>query len=312
MWWLETLLACLGFGIGAALQKHGVSKRLPRLSFSTLRDDWRGVLQAFASNWTWWLGVLTSLTGGLFLILALAHGEISVVQPLVNLNILVAILAGVLALGERLSRIEWIGAMAMVGGAVLLSVSAGAAVVPPPGFEAPVLALTTVSVAVVVAILVATRVDRRPPEILFAAAGGLTFGLANVHLKVLTIHLGGVTGGLGSLVVAAVADWALWGVVAANAVGFVCFQMALSNGRVSVVNTLNTIGSVVLPVASGFVAFGEQPIAARMAGIAVVVAGTAMLVGGRKDDAPPVEPSGNGPARDAPVAPTSPRRRTAG
>jgi drug/metabolite transporter (DMT)-like permease len=291
MWWLETLLACLGFGVGAALQKHGVSKRLPRLSFATLRDDWRGVLRGFASNWTWWLGVLTSLTGGLFLILALAHGEISVVQPLVNLNILVAILAGVLFLGERLSPVEWAGALAMVGGAVLLSVGAGAAVVPPPGFEAPVLVLTAIGVLVVGAFLVATRVNRWPPEILFAAAGGLTFGLANVHLKVLTIHLGGVTGGTGDLVAAAVADWALWGVVAANAVGFVCFQMALSNGRVSVVNTLNTIGSVVLPVASGFVAFGEQPIAARVSGIAIVLAGTAMLVGGRRNAAPAVGPS---------------------
>ena len=291
MWWLETLLACLGFGVGAALQKHGVSKRLPRLSFATLRDDWRGVLRGFGSNWTWWLGVLTSLTGGLFLILALAHGEISVVQPLVNLNILVAILAGVLFLGERLSVVEWAGALAMVGGAVLLSVGAGAAVAPPPRFEAPVLMLTAIGVLVVASLLFATRVDRWPPEVLFAAAGGLTFGLANVHLKVLTIHLGSVTGGLGALVAAAVPDWALWGVIAANVVGFVCFQMALSNGRVSVVNTLNTIGSVVLPVASGFVAFGEQPVPARVAGIAIVLAGTAMLVGGRRDDAPAVEAS---------------------
>lgn len=291
MWWLETLLACLGFGVGAALQKHGVSKRLPRLSFATLRDDWRVVLRGFASNWTWWLGVLTSLTGGLFLILALAHGEISVVQPLVNLNILVAILAGVLFLGERLSPVEWAGALAMVGGAGLLSVGAGPAVVPPPGFETPALVLTAIGVLVIGAFLVATRVNRWPPEVLFAAAGGLTFGLANVHLKVLTIHLGGVTGGLGGMVGAAATDWALWGVVAANGVGFVCFQMALSNGRVSVVNTLNTIGSVVLPVASGFVAFGEQPIAARVAGIAIVVAGTAMLIGGRRNEAPAVGPS---------------------
>ena len=286
MWWLETLLACLGFGVGAALQKHGVTKKLPRLSFATLRDDWRGVLRAFASNWTWWLGVLTSLSGGVFLILALAHGEISVVQPLVNLNILVAILAGVLALGERLSRVEWAGALAMVGGAVLLSVGAGAAVAPPAGFEATVLVLTASGVAAVAGILAATRTGRFRPEILFAAAGGLTFGLANVHMKVLTLHLAGLSGGLGPLAAAALADWALWGVIAANGAGFLFFQMALSNGRVSVVNTLNTIGSVVLPVASGFAAFGERPGAARVAGIAVVVAGTALLIGGRKD--PPV------------------------
>ncbi len=291
MWWLETLLACLGFGIGAALQKHGVSKRLPRLSFSTLRDDWRGVLRAFASNWTWWLGVLTSLAGGLFLILALTHGEISVVQPMVNLNILVAILAGVLALGERLSAIEWAGALAMVGGAVLLSVGAGAAVVPPPGFERPALVLTAIGIGVVGSILAATRSDRQRPEILFAAAGGLTFGLANVLLKVLTLHLGGVGGGLGSLALAITADWAFWGLVVANLFGFVCLQMALSNGRVSVVNTLNTIGSVVLPVASGFVAFGEQAGPARVAGIAIIVAGTAMLIGGGKAGAPTAVPS---------------------
>lgn len=280
MWWIETLLACLGFGIGAALQKHGVTKKLPKLSFATLRDDWRGVLRGFASNWTWWLGVLCSLTGGVFLILALAHGEISVVQPLVNLNILVAIVAGVLALGERLAPIEWAGALAMVGGAVLLSVGAGAAVVPPAGFEASALVLTAIGVVTVAAILAATRSGRFRPEILFAAAGGLTFGLANVHLKVLTLHLAQVMGGTGDLVVAALSDWALWGVIVANGVGFVCFQMALSNGRVAVVNTLNTIGSVVLPVASGFVAFGETPSATRVAGIAVVVAGTAMLIGG--------------------------------
>jgi drug/metabolite transporter (DMT)-like permease len=287
MWLLWSLLACLGFGAGAAMQKHGVATRLPALSLRTLVHDWRGVLRGLLLNWVWLLGLGVNLCGAFFMVLAVASGQISVVQPLINLNVLVAILAGVLVLRERLSPVEWTGAATLLLGAGLVTVAAtrDAAMDPAgphlePAMDGAMVAWMSLAAAGVAAGLpLALRAlrGRASPEPFLAVAAGIWFGLSTVLLKVLAVHLGEGDRTVPALVVAAALDWALWGIVAANVVGFVQFQMAFSHGRVAVVSPLTTIASMVPPVVAGLVAMGEPAHPLKLAGVTVVAAGTAML-----------------------------------
>jgi drug/metabolite transporter (DMT)-like permease len=279
MWLLWTLAACICFGSSAAIQKHAIAARLPALSFRTLAREWRRVLRELLTSWVWLLGLAVEIPATVFMILAVADGEISVIQPLVNANVLVAMLAGVVFLRERLSALEWTGAGVLLSGAGVVT---AAAIASPGGPAAApdVPAVGWVSLAFCLPALGLTLLSRRlraRPEPVLAVAAGLWFGLSTVWLKVLTVRLEAETGPFLDSAVAVALDWPLWAIVAANVLGFVQFQMAFSHGRVAVVSPLTTIAAVIPPVVGGMAALGEPATPARIAGIAVIAVGTALL-----------------------------------
>ena len=293
MWLVYTLLACVGFGLGAALQKHGMSTNLPQLTARTLLREWRRVLGAMLRNWVWLLGIAAQLAGGLAMILAVAAGEVSAVQPLVNLNLLVAVLIGVVFLRERLHPLEWVGAAVMLAGAVLVSASAvDVAGVATHDLAAPALDPAARDMAVLwvsgacVALVLFVQALRGPlgrrlgPEVALSINAGLLFGLGAVALKMVTIHQGDLIAAttLAERALALAADPAAWGLAATNAVGFVLFQMAFSHGRVSVVSPVTTIFSMAMPVVAGVTAFSEAAGPLRLLGVLVIVPGVVLLV----------------------------------
>ncbi|RJO65061.1 MAG: hypothetical protein C4523_16765 [Myxococcales bacterium] len=283
MWLVWTILACIGFGVGGAMQKHGMAAKLPKLSFGALWRDWRRILATMLRNWIWLVGVAVNLIGAAFMVLAIDAGEISVVQPLLNVNVVLAMLIGVVALHERLSAAEWAGAAVLMLGATLLSTASGDAA--SVGIAAgavkaeAIFWMSAVCVGVVVLLASSGRVTRGriTPEPFLALGAGLLFGLGTVCLKVLTLRLGEATGAWYELTWQAIGDWPLWGLIATNLVGFVLFQMAFSYGRVAVVSPLSTNASMVLPVVAGTAALGEPMGWLKAAGIAVVAIGTTLL-----------------------------------
>lgn len=269
MWAYWTLLACLCFGSGAALQKHGVATRLPPLSLHSLIRDWRSILRALFLNRFWLLGGFANICGSVFMILAVNSGEISVVQPLINANVLVAILAGVLLLKERLSRVEWVGASMLLSGAAMVALSADTQV-EFAGYDPYGLCLISLICAALASILpLATRMlGRGNPEPFLAVSAGLWFGLSTVFLKVLTMSVWDWW---------IVFEWSLWALIAVNVVGFILYQMAFSHGRVSLVSPLTTIASMVPPVIVGLLTMSEEAHPLKLWGITVVAVGTILL-----------------------------------
>lgn len=281
MWLVFTLLACVGFGVGSALQKHGMATKLPKLSLSRLVHDLPGVLGAVFKNWIWVAGLGLNLLGGLCMIVALNTGELSVVQPLVNVNVLIAMLAGVLWLHERLSRTEWVAAAVLLTGAAIL-VLAGATGAPGPGpsvDEGRVAWLSAGCLGLVALLALLGRLARTTsPEAFLAVSAGLLFGLSGVYIKLAGVHLGDPSARPLLDVAGAVAsDWAVWGLIVLNVVGFVLYQAAFSHGRVAIVSPLTTNATAVLPVVAGLVAFGEPMGPGKLVGVLVIVAGTTLL-----------------------------------
>ena len=121
---LFIITASIGFGVGASLQKQGLASTFPNLTFRTLLGRPGEVVRGILASRTWLPGILINFLGTFFYFQALSEGELTIVQPLVSLNIVVAVLAGVLVLRETLHRREWAGIGAMILGTVLLASAA--------------------------------------------------------------------------------------------------------------------------------------------------------------------------------------------
>jgi drug/metabolite transporter (DMT)-like permease len=280
MWLVFVVLASVGFGIGAAMQKHGVASRLPGLSVRTAIRDSRRVIRAVFSNRLWLVGGAANLCGAFFLVLAIDAGDLTVVQPLTNLNLVVSVLAGVLVLREKLSETERLGVIAMLGGATLLSVSGlrshGATAIAPLHV---LLAAGAASLGAVGLLNLAGRLSRARlrPEIVLGASAGVLYGMGTVCVKVLTTQLDEVVGAR-AIVLTTLLSPALLGVVAANVMAYTLEQIAFSRGRVSVVDPLCTGGALVMPVAVGALALAEPVDGLRALGLAVVGSALGLLL----------------------------------
>jgi len=275
------VFASLLFGAGAALMKQGVAARFPKISLTTLLKDLRSILGTLAASKAWTGGILANLAGGACMIQAQSMGDLSVVLPLANLTCAFAVIFGVAFLAERLAAMEWTGLIALIGGAVLIGLSAAEAT--GEATDMTRLLLLTAGFGAAIALgLAAPKVLKWPsPEIAFSICTGLFFGLGYVYLKATTNM---VNDQLGAFSVASLQSWIgalkLWPmymVIATNIAAFILMQVAYSHGRVSLANPLITILANMTPAFAAMVVFGEQVNAMRGAGLIVIAAGTLVV-----------------------------------
>src|SRR3990172_222567 len=76
---LLTLVASFFWGIGLAMQKHGVSKAFPKITLSDLLSRIGAVLITLAGRRVWTAGLLLMVLGTVFYAHALAAGDLSLV-----------------------------------------------------------------------------------------------------------------------------------------------------------------------------------------------------------------------------------------
>jgi drug/metabolite transporter (DMT)-like permease len=296
---IYTALACLGFGVGTTMMKHGMASEFPKVSLATFLKEWKSILFAILKNKVWVFGVIINITGGLFNVMALASGEITLVQPLVNLNIVITVLAGVLILKERISRLEISGVMVVILGAILLgmTVSAGGS---PTMVKSMLMLLTGIVTVYCIAMAGYLSVSKNgfiALEFGLATIAGMLFGLGFAYIKVATITSDAIlkdAGGLtASAVLSIVVSYPVIVVILANIFATIAQQGAFSHGRVALVSPVTTIFAVVTPVVSGAIVFGEQVGLLRGAGIALVMFGTALfsLKSGESEQAGPKSPA---------------------
>jgi drug/metabolite transporter (DMT)-like permease len=120
-WVVATLASALLFAAGNALQKLAAARRLPRLSAGALLAGLPRVFAGLLRSPVWLLGLLVTVVAVFFEIQALALADVSLVKPLSRVQMLFALGIGVVALGERLARAEWLGVAAVLAAAVWLT-----------------------------------------------------------------------------------------------------------------------------------------------------------------------------------------------
>jgi drug/metabolite transporter (DMT)-like permease len=235
------LVAALCFALAATLQQKGalgsgeVSLAHPKSLLNLARQR------------VWLLGTAALLVGYLFQAGALDRGRLSVVQPLLVTTIVFALPLGYFLTGQSVGRREIVGAIVVVIGLVLFTVSGNPA---DGNDDAPAdewaIAVVLVSI-VAAALLVAGGRGTLPRKAgMYGAAAGLLYGLSASLCKPTVEILD--ADGFGTMV----ESWQLYAFLLAGLLAFVVQQVSLGTGwlapSVATTSVMNPIVSVIIGI----------------------------------------------------------------
>ena len=250
----------------------------------------------------WWAGTLAAVAGYVFQALALAHGSLLLVQPLLVSSLLFALPLSARLCHQRIRWAEWAWATLLTA-ALAVFVLVGQ---PREGHNRPPVPAWTLALAVTVPLVIgcavaARRVVGRARAVLLAVAVAVLLGMIAVLTKICT-HRFAVGGWHGLMSVPAPY------VLVALAVGLtVVQQSAFRAGALQASVPIMLVGEPIVAVVLGIIVLGEH-VAVRGTGalilvltvLAMVVATVALA----RDQVPPA----NSPLRrrpspsDAPLA----------
>jgi drug/metabolite transporter (DMT)-like permease len=274
-----TLVASACMNLGLVLQKKGISGQAP-ISPAHGAAEGRGRLGKFRPAPTWYVGMALLFGGYAVYGLAMSAraAPISLLQPLSASGLLVVALMAVVYLNERFDALEWFGVAMLLAGVILLGFSAENAPHWTVGVNGPRLAgflLGTAALATVMVVAIRRTATPARAEFLFGVLAGLLLGTGYLNTKILALALQESRRGL-ALVAGGCMGLGL-------VVGLAVLQMGFRRGRALIVTAVNLVTNQVLVVAGGLICLGERfpvqpwPFAARVAGLAGILAGIVLL-----------------------------------
>jgi drug/metabolite transporter (DMT)-like permease len=280
---LAVLAACAN-AVSSVLQRKA-NKRVPQSENLSLRQIWTLLHQP-----VWFGGILAITAGFLLQASALGSGQLSVVEPVLVLELPFTLIFASRVFSQRLGPRGWIPAAAMTAGLAgllyfLAPSEGGRPGVHWYGWLAGVGGnLLLVGCLVLLARRGSFRSARgkRPGQrggsfraAMLAVAAGSTFGLTAALMKAMTRTW---AEGLGHLLT----DWPVYAMVAAGVLGMFLTQAAMNAGQLIAAQPGLTLSDPLISVLWGVLAFHEQvrqgwyiPGEACCAG--VIVAGVVML-----------------------------------
>jgi len=233
------LVAAFFFALAATLQQKGalgmgeVSLGSPK-SFVTLVKQ------------TWWLlGTVALLTGYAFQAVALAHGRLAVIQPLLVTTIVFALPLGYFLTSQIINRREVLGAVIVVLGLAVFTVvgDAGDGKDNAPANEWALAVLVFGSLSAVLLVMGGRGSVTRKAG-LYGACAGVLYGLSASLCKP-TVEIFG-SDGIGSVLT----SWEAYAFAFAGVLAFVVQQVSLSTGKlatsVATVSVCNPLVSIVI------------------------------------------------------------------
>ncbi|HLG92316.1 MAG TPA: DMT family transporter [Acidimicrobiales bacterium] len=211
-----------------------------------------GLLVSLAGRPAWLAGIAADAGAYAFQFVALAHGSLVLVQPLLVSGLLLALPMGSALTHRRLTRGEWVAAGLVAAGLSTFLLVAS----PSPGRpDAPLGAWAATLAAGLVAggamVAGARRVQGAARACLLAAAGGVATGVAAALTKA-TAHLLGQ--GLG----AAVSSWKPYLLVAVGALALLAAQSAFQAGPIRWSLPILTVAEALSAIAIGAGTLGES------------------------------------------------------
>jgi drug/metabolite transporter (DMT)-like permease len=274
--------------IAAVLQKKAVD-RLPRFDGRSVGENVRNVL----GSPLWLVGQVMGIVAIVLNMSALGMADISVIQPLNGFGLAVLAVFSWYVLGERLTPSTLAGVGAVIAGVVLVGLTASAsrevsdADALLASYLRPASLVTLGAFVAMIAGLwvVARRVGRIAGVVYaFVAAACSVFGLTFSKGLFGVPHLIGWG--------AALARWPTWLlaviVLGASTLAMFLQQMSFQKGRAVVVTPVFAASSVVLPLVTGALVFGEPIAVATLAAVVCIVVGV-VLLGRRTVDPRPGE-----------------------
>lgn len=231
------------------------------------------LLTHLARRPVWLAGIGCAIVAYVFQSLALAHGPLSLVQPLMVTELLFAIPLSVRLYGTRLRAREWLGATAVAAGLAIAMVAANPQRSKPvAGPEEWTLAMAAAAAATTLVLFLSGRVSGPPRASVMAAAAGIVMGSQSVLLATTVSKF---RTGLWEVVT----SWQTYLLVLASILGLLLIQSAFQAGPLSAsMPVIDTVEPVVA-VSCGVMLFDESVRGSPLA-VAVTLLGGAVVLSG--------------------------------
>jgi drug/metabolite transporter (DMT)-like permease len=239
------LLSALCYALASVLQHRAASSQ-PREQSMRF-----GLLTRLVRNPWWLVGIACDGLGFVFQFVALGHGSLVLVQPLLVSGLLFALPLGAWLSGTVMKRRDWCGAaLVCIGLSTFLLASS-----PDPGHQgmsgrawAMLLGFATVSMTAL--IVAAQGRSPRARAFLLAAAAGINYGLTAALTKVCAHQLGQGPTQLFS-------HFEAYALVAFGLLGMLLAQSAFQSGSLDASLPVLTVVDPVVSIVIGALALGE-------------------------------------------------------
>ncbi|MHA1410259.1 MAG: EamA family transporter [Candidatus Odinarchaeia archaeon] len=256
MWEYVLLAVCSAilFGLANILQKKGLNQ-LPTITVRGFFKKFFPTLGSLLKNIYWISGVALGVIAWFLYIEALNTGDLIVVKPIINLNLVVIVILGVLFLKEELKKKEIPLIILIIIGVFLLS------------FDPRTTGTTTFNEIALMSIilflgLLVLLINYYSPktqkkEYLIAISAGVAYGISEIFTKWLsTLNISEI--GFPLKIAYFFISPVFWGIVVFTIVGFIIKQSSLSQGRASIAIPIINALSVIIPVIASIIIFGED------------------------------------------------------
>ncbi len=240
------LAAACFLGLGFVAQQHAAYREpLERVMHFSL-------LLSLARKPLWLGGIAAMVCGQLLGAIALGHGDIAKVEPILATSLIFALAIAHGLYRERLSRREWTGAvLASWGVAVFLLAGSPAGGRDPAGLSPRWLAAAVAVAAAGLLAWAAKRLGLGVGAVLLAGAGGILFGVQDSLTRawLLTARSG---------VLRSIAHWQPYALVAAAIIGLLLTQSAFDAAPLHVSLPAGVLAEPLTGIALGVAVFRER------------------------------------------------------
>lgn len=265
------LLSALMYAVASVLQQRAAAATPHEHSLRI------GLLAKLMVNPLWLIGIAADIGGYACQFVALGHGGLALVQPLLVSGLLFALPLGAFLHGTRLTRSDWVGAVAVVAGLSAFLLMAR------PEAGDPEISGTAWTVLIVVTglfvggfVLLAGTGPSRRKAVFLACSAGVLYGLTAALTKA-SSHL------LQHGVIHTLTRWEPYGLALAGLIGMLLTQSAFQAGPLDASLPALTVIDPVVSIAIGAVAFAESlttgllPVSVETAGMIAMVAGVFLV-----------------------------------
>ncbi len=263
-----TLVAALLLGVGFVLQQQS-AETAPESHFLSPR-----LFGDLFRERKWLAGIVCMILGQVLAAWSIGHLALSLVEPLLTTNLLVALILAVPLSHQALGITEVVGALLLIAGETILSLARS---IEPIGESFGSFSHWPAAAGIACIAFAAVQAGRhrsgRRRATLTGLGAGLVFGIQDAltrqTLQILQHH--GVSGLLHS--------WSAYCLVATGAVGLLLMQSAFNAGPLHSSLPTITAGEPVAGILLGIVVFGDR-ISLSPGSLAMHAGGLAALVGG--------------------------------
>lgn len=264
------IVAAFLFALAATLQQKGALE-------SGVSPDSLASLMRLVAVRAWLLGSAALLVGYVVQAIALDHGRLAIIQPLLVSTVVFALPLGYFITGQHVGSKEVLGAAVVVLGLALFAVFGD----PAGGNDnAPnnewAIALTIVTVACVAMYLAARRADGSKQAALLGIVSGVLFGVSACLVKptIETLHVS---------VEDVLTSWEFYAMALTGILAFVIQQISLSSGFLATSVATVSVSNPIVSIAIGTLLFDERlsrpawHVAVAIGGLALGMAGAIVI-----------------------------------